>query len=316
MKRQATADAIGTHERASATPTRAAHEHARTGTAPASLPDRLDLRFQQEWFARIVTTPESEPAPVDDRSASTLVTPSSTLTSLERLDIYRQSYHARLVECLADDYPVLQHYLAEDAFESLCRAYIARFPSTGPNLNVYGQHMAAFCRTQPLPDAGFAADLASLEWAIVCAIHAPTAAVIAQADLAGIPADRWPGARLVANPSLRVLHLDYPANAYLQAFRTGRTSRAAVRLGNPRRGLPHGPEHLAHGARPRSGGAVRVARGGCHPRGFAANASRRCWKGSTPSDAAQQVMGWFQSGVASGLFSDVLVDRGERATRP
>ena len=131
MKREATADAAGVHERASATPERSeTSQPARLGTAPRWATGALSLRSHQEWFFAVITTPELEPAPVDASSAGELVTPSSTLSSLERLDIYRRSYQARLVECLADDYPVLQGTLGDEAFERLCLAYIAKYPST------------------------------------------------------------------------------------------------------------------------------------------------------------------------------------------
>src|SRR4029077_6366791 len=92
----------------------------------------------------------------------------------------------------------------------------------GPSLNYFGRHMADFCRTEPLPEPGFVADLARLEWAFVRAIHAPTAGAIGFEDLSRVPSERWPGARFRVNPSLVILSLDYPANAYLQAYRQGK----------------------------------------------------------------------------------------------
>jgi len=221
-ERQPTADAVGLHERASATPTRAdTPRPSVSGSAPAWTERTLKLRAQQEWFAAIVSTPESEPAPVDELSAPRLVTPSKTLSSLARLEIYRRGYHARLIECLVDDYPVLEHALGAAAFETLCRAYIARYPSTAPSLNYFGRHMAELCRTEHLPEPGFAADLATLEWAVVLGIHAPTAPALGFEDLSQVPPERWPGARFTVNPSLRILRLSYPVNAYLQRFRNG-----------------------------------------------------------------------------------------------
>jgi hypothetical protein len=220
VNRQPTADALGLHERASATPARAEFQpESQLGSAPIWTLGKLDLRMQQEWFAAIVSTPEAEPAPVDERSAARLITPSATLSSLQRIDIYRQGYHARLIECLIDDYPVLQHALGEEAFEALCRRYIARHPSRAPSLNFFGRHMSELCRSEALPEPVFAADLAALEWAIVLGIHAPTAPTIGFEDLGQVPPERWPAARFTVNPSLRVLRLEYPVNAYLQCYR-------------------------------------------------------------------------------------------------
>lgn len=81
--------------------------------------------------------------------------------------------------------------------------------------------MAELCLRQALPEPGFAADLATLEWTVVLGIHAPTAPALGFEDLSQVPPDRWPGARFTVNPSLRILRLSYPVNVYLQSFRNG-----------------------------------------------------------------------------------------------
>jgi hypothetical protein len=169
----------------------------------------MRLREDQLWFARAVMTG------ADAAEAPRRLTPGPRLTAVERLDIYRRGYDKRLVECLADDYPVLQHALGAEPFETLCREYIARFPSQGPNLNGFGRHMPAFC------DGGFAADLAALEWAIVEAIHAAEGTAVDPARLATIPPDAWPRVRLEKSPSLRLLRASHPVNEYFQGFRDG-----------------------------------------------------------------------------------------------
>ncbi len=306
VERKVTADAIGLHERASATPTRESAEHAaKHGAAPAWAAGSLDLRKQQEWFAAIVSTPETEAAPVDALSAARLVKPSRTLSSLERLEIYRRGYHARLIECLADDYPVLQFALGEDAFEALCRKYIARHPSTGPSLNYFGRHMSALCKSENLP--GFCADLATLEWAVVIGIHAPTAPALGFEDLSQVPPERWPGARFGANPSLSILRFEYAVNAYLQSFRNGdavvappaaqRSVVAVYRTGKAVWRLELDPalvtlvEALAAGATLEAGlGQVQTLL-----------ADR------TEAEAAALVSTCFRHAVSSGLFSTLIV---------
>lgn len=307
MNRQPTADALGLHERASATPARAEFQpESRVGSAPLWTESKLGLRAQQEWFAAIVSTPEDEPAPVDERSAPRLITPSATLSSLERIDIYRQGYHARLIECLVDDYPVLQHALGEAAFETACRRYIAEHPSCAPSLNYFGRHMADFCRKQPLPNPVFAADLATLEWAVVLGIHAPTAPAIGFEDLGRVPPERWPSARFTLNPSLSVLRLDYPVNAYLQRFRNGelptvpdarksavavyRTGRSVWRL-ELELTMVKLIEALAVGA------TLEAALGEV----------QTLLTDESEADAARMVTHCFQHSVSSGLFSAIAV---------
>jgi hypothetical protein len=305
VKREATADAIGVHERASATPAwleqRPAALH---GAASSWLAQPRSLKWQQDWFAAIITTPESLPAPVDSESAERLVTASVTLSALGRLEIYRASYHARLVECLADDYPVLKHALGEVAFERLCRAYIARFPSESPSLNWYGRKMSEFCRTEPLPEPGFAADLAALEWAIVLSIHAPTASVLTLEALGQVPPERWPEARLEPNPSLAILRFEHPVNAYLQAYRQdaapaacapGANTVAVYRTGRSVWRLELSPALVTLVESLASGATLSDALTKVEP--FLGDMSE--------SQASSLVMGWFQTSVSSGLFSAI-----------
>lgn len=305
MNREPTVDAVGLHERASATPEHfRAHRQARVGSAPRWADGELPLRSHQEWFLAVITTPELDAAPVDASSAGRLVQPSPQLSPLECLDIYRRSYQARLVECLADDYPVLQATLGEETFESLCRAYIAQHPSAEPTLNRFGRHMADFCRSYALPEPHFAADLASLEWAVVLAIHAPTAPPLSLEELARIPIESWPEARLLPNPSLALHTLDYPVNAYLTARQRGEavapptphvSSVAVYRTEQTVWRLELTPpmvmlvESLSGGET--LGASLSLVAGAL---------------GDLPeADAARSVTVWFSQAVSSGLFSGV-----------
>ncbi len=81
--------------------------------------------------------------------------------------------------------------------------------------------MADFCRSEPLPEPGFAADLAALEWAIVLAIHARSSDAIGFEDLGQVPSERWPGARFRVNPSLKILALGLPGERVLAGVSSG-----------------------------------------------------------------------------------------------
>ncbi|HEY5145524.1 MAG TPA: DNA-binding domain-containing protein [Polyangiaceae bacterium] len=227
MKRQTTEiDAL--HERASATPeTKGSHRsigrRVSTSVALAGVAEEdASLRSRQLRFANAVTTPESLPAPFAQDSAAKWFTAGPRMTALERIEVYRRAYHARLVECLADDYRTVQHALGESGFEDLCRGYIASFPSTGPNLNHFGRRMSTFVRDgapESFPLRAFVADLATLEWAIVEVIHAASEPPLTPEGLRDVPQDAWGDLRLEATPAFRLLRFDYPVNAYFQAFR-------------------------------------------------------------------------------------------------
>jgi hypothetical protein len=195
-------------ERASATPA------ARIVRAPrarpkADAPRVTGLRDTQTWMLDAIAG-DGDAAEL----APAMLTPGPQLDARERLEIYRSAYRSRLVECIADDYPVLALALGEERFHALCHAYIERFPSTSPNLNAYSRHMAALCKDV---ESVFASDLARLEWALVEVLHAECPATLDLESLQAIPAEAWGNARLVASDALRVLRFEYPVNAYFSA---------------------------------------------------------------------------------------------------
>ena len=278
------------------------------GTATSWPRASASLHDLQVWFVRAVTTPESEPG-IDERDAGAALTAGSRLSALERLEIYRRGYHARLIECLADDYPVLAHATGEAAFDELCRAYISAHPSRGPNLNAFGRHMSAFCQLEAapsLPSPGFASELAALEWAIVEVIHAPSSEPLTLDGLRDLPMEAWPGARLVPNSAFRLLPFRFPVNAYLQSFRSGE-SPSLPQLGESATVVYRsGPTVWRMDLTP---AMVDVLSALVEGETLEVSLGRAETKlGHLDEDeAAQRVLGWFRDWVGSGLFARVEV---------
>ena len=84
------------------------------------------LRETQVWMVGAITGANAD---ADARDVERFITPGPRMTAAERFEVYRSGYHARLVECLLDDYPVLAAMLGEEQFGALCRAYVDRHPS-------------------------------------------------------------------------------------------------------------------------------------------------------------------------------------------
>jgi hypothetical protein len=324
---RSTAEPIALRERASATP-RGPERTVRTPDkstgetapllVPAGHPSRhvgpMSLAAQQEWFARAVMTPESEASPVGAAQAEAILTPGPKLGPLDRLEIYRRAYHARLIECLLDDYPAVAAALGEAGFDELCRRYVANHPSTDPNLNAFGRHMESLCRAEAGRDSAstsevrgprsFIAELAALEWAIVEVIHAASADPLTMTGLGEIPASRWADARLVATPAFRLLRSQYPVNRYFQAFREGKdpaapepeASAVVVYRSGPtiwRMDLSEAAFDLLHAL---TAGQTLAA---------SLEGASRALSGVDESEAAERVGRWFRDWVSSGLFSGV-----------
>jgi hypothetical protein len=312
---RSTAEPIALRERASATPLspeRPVRHPAETRVGDDGSVRPTSLAAQQEWFARAVMTPESVPAPVGASQAASILTAGPKLDPLGRLEIYRHAYHARLIECLLDDYPAVAATLGEADFDELCRKYIATYPSTGSNLNGFGAHMASLCRAEAAEPAAiasrelgsFVADLAALEWAIVEVIHAASADPLTMTGLAAIPAGKWADARLVATPAFRLLRFAYPVNAYFQAFREERepevplpqASAVVVYRSGPtiwRMDLGEAAFDLLHAL---TSGQTLAA---------SLDEANGALSEVDEGEAAARVTAWFRDWVSSGLFSSV-----------
>ncbi len=218
-------------ERASASPGLAPAARARRGSAAAAQePLAVPLRAAQEWFAGVVTHPRSVAAGVaaaspalglDARALTRLVTDGPQLAAADRLAVYHYAYHARLIDCLVDDYPALQYAMGRARFEALAREVIQHRPSRGPNLNFYGRNLIAWCGERPgrWPLRAFATDLARLEWAMVEVLHAAAAPVLRPEALAAIPMERWGAVRLRSSATVQVLRFAHPVNRFLQEWR-------------------------------------------------------------------------------------------------
>ncbi len=138
----------------------------------------------------------------------------NSIVSTERVDakqriaIYAEAYRLRLIECLQENYAALHHLLGDEQFDGLCRAYIESHTPHHYSIRWYGDHLAEFLHDNaPYSQHPFLAELAEFEWKLMAAFDAADVPVAAAEDLAGVPADRWPGLRFELHPSLQRLQL-------------------------------------------------------------------------------------------------------------
>ena len=185
-----------------------------------------DLAGLQRWlFERVLA-----PTPADAEAADAVVV-SGHLPAADRVEVYRHGYAARLIECLQDDYPALEHALGAAPFEALCRAFIQAHPPPSPSLNFYGAPLAEVIAGRPERWSQPASELAQLEWALVEAIHAEEGARLDSAALGRLSPEDWSRARLEPSPSLRLLSTRHAVAEHYQAFQEG--SLASERWPSP-----------------------------------------------------------------------------------
>jgi hypothetical protein len=93
-------------------------------------------------------------AEIPKQDAVAMVLPSTNLTSVERVGIYRDMYLGRLSEVLEGDYPGVRHFLGEEKFQALVESYVDAHPSRSYTLNRLGDRFPGFlagCGTQRTP---------------------------------------------------------------------------------------------------------------------------------------------------------------------
>lgn len=205
-------------------------------------PRSLDV--VQRWFQAVVTHPDGVEGGVESEEAQRLIRlnraeleavigRSRNLTAAERMGIYANAYYARLLECLASFFPVLQKALGDEVFEGFAFEYLQHYPSKSYTLDRLGESFARFLEeTRPEPEEGeepgavgwpdFLIDLAVFEWNLNRVFDGPGVEgkpLLTAELLQSFPAERFAGARLIPVPCLRLLAFRFPVNAYYTAAR-------------------------------------------------------------------------------------------------
>jgi hypothetical protein len=208
---------------------------------PSSAPEVSRL---QRWFQAVITNAEGVEAGVCSNEAQRLIelrpdelekviTRSKALTAAERVAIYANAYHSRLLECLGEVFPMLKSTLGDEAFDGLAFGYLQHYPSRSYTLNELGRHFPIYLQeTRPAPDTSetglmedwpdFLIDLARLEWAIYEVFDGPGVegvALLSAEKLSGISPEQWAQMKLVPVVCLQVLKTRFPVNDYFSALR-------------------------------------------------------------------------------------------------
>lgn len=131
-------------------------------------------------------------------------------TPSRRFGVYRNNVYASLIEVLAGRFPVVARLVGDDFFRAMARVYIEQEPPRSAVLLRYGVGFPEFIASfAPAASVPYLADVASLEWAWHAAYHAPDAAPLPLAELAGA-VDHAEGVVLTLHPSLSVVSSYYP----------------------------------------------------------------------------------------------------------
>jgi hypothetical protein len=273
----------------------------------------IPLARLQRWMQAVVVhpgTPEeavaSSPASeeVPASGIADVIRPSRTLSPLERVAIYQRMYPIRMYEALAGDYPGLEHFLGEEGFDALVRAYIQVHPSRSYSLNRLGDRLPDFIRTYPgVRRQDFCHELAGLELAVTEVFDGPESPRLSEAAVAGVPPEAWESARLEPVAAFRLLSFRYPVNAYLQSVRDDNHDHPKARLRDTwvavyRRDYAVYRLDLSRSAHELLADLVSGA-----TLGDAIAAALR--RGGKRAPSEHELFRWFREWVSGGVFSEI-----------
>lgn len=150
------------------------------------------------------------------------VTAQRAAEAAQRFAVYRNNVAHSLKSALARRFPVIERLVGAEFFAAMAAEFIAAQPPRSPVLAEWGGDFAGWLAGfPPVAALAYLPDVARLEWARGRAYHAADAVAIDPATLPG-------RASLRLHPSLRLLHLDYPAVSIWAANQPGRDGRCAA----------------------------------------------------------------------------------------
>lgn len=137
----------------------------------------------------------------------------------KRLAIYANAYPARLLEALADNFPMLKVLLGDDQFVDLGRGYLRAHPSQHYSVRWFGASLPDYIGAQRVyQDYPVIAEMAAFEWAMTLAFDAEDVVPMRPCDIETIPAGSWPEMIFKLHPAVQTLALFSNAPAVWQAL--------------------------------------------------------------------------------------------------
>ncbi len=213
--------------------------------------ERQPLNLVQRWMQSVITHPGGVAAGVSTDAAKLhldvavddleqVIKPSMSQTSIERLAVYANAYYARLIECLASEFPIFRHTVGDETFAEFAADYLRHCPSRSYTLNKLGERFPLYLDESKPPRsvgeseigwADFLVDLARLERAfseVFDGAGLEGQEPMSADKLLAMPPDRRPQIRLKMAPCLRLLPLRFPLNDFYTAAKRRRTPQHAT----------------------------------------------------------------------------------------
>ncbi|OCH98321.1 DUF2063 domain-containing protein [Legionella jamestowniensis] len=125
---------------------------------------------------------------------------SEKVSATKRLAIYRDAYRIRLLECLANNYPILKRYIGLAAFQKMGLAYLEKNPSSYRSIRWFGDNFSVYLKSI---GEDCLAELAQFEWSLALAFDAPDAPIVTIENVTTVNPECWATMTFIPHPSLQ-----------------------------------------------------------------------------------------------------------------
>ncbi len=151
-----------------------------------------------------------------DDAADTWIRSKEDFPPNAQLSVYINAYRYRLYNVVAEDYPVLKHYLGDDRFDALLWSFIDHQTSDHFNVARYAAKLPQYIQAF-FADDGFAGELCALETALAQVTDAPESTALQQDAISTLTGDDILNATFLPRKAHALFEFRYPVNDYYQA---------------------------------------------------------------------------------------------------
>ncbi|HEP6427344.1 DNA-binding domain-containing protein [Burkholderia anthina] len=139
-----------------------------------------------------------------------------------RLSVYRNTFASTLIRAMRLSCPAVDRLVGAEFFDASVREYVAVRPPRSSYLDEFGGDFADFLEQfPPAQSVPYLPDVARLEWAVNCSIHAPDAPVLSAAELGIVdPADHE-RIRFQPHPSVSLVCSRFPVDEIWRSVLAG-----------------------------------------------------------------------------------------------
>src|SRR3954468_2347869 len=170
---------------------------------------------------------------VEPGQLETVVNRSRNLTAEERLEIYVDAYHERLLECLAEEFAATRGALGDDLFHALAFGYLESYPSRSYTLHALGANFPGYLDETRLHERARPAD-SPADWGEIVVEIArferlerdvfdgpgtEREGALDERGLSKIVSADWNTLRFIPAPCLRLSRFGHPVHDWARAFR-------------------------------------------------------------------------------------------------